>query len=198
MNAPETMPGLLIRLRRQSDRDAWTTLSTLYQPLIYEYCRKRGLQDADSADVVQEVLVAVARAMPKFRYNRSQGMFRSWILSIAKNKLINLINRQKREVQSVDAQLVDTLAISEGSNRLEREEQARYRQSLFDAAAEQVRAEFRETTWKAFWLTAVQGLSIREVSECLGISVRAVYIARSRVVRRLREVIQHSPTSYRN
>ena len=190
MIAPETMPYLLSRLRRQPDGDAWTQLVELYQPLIYGYCRQRGLQDADSADVVQDVFAAVARAMPTFHYDRGRGLFRSWLLRVTKSKLANLINQRGPETQPVDGQLIQRMAVSYDSNRLERAEQAQRRQGLFDSVAEEVRAEFRETTWKAFWLTTMQGFSSREVSKHLGISVQAVYIAKSRVIKRFKQKTQ--------
>ena|SRR6266404_4543798 len=190
--APTTRPSLLIRIRDAQDSQAWTQFVDLYAPLVYGFARKHGLQDADAADLTQEVLRVVAGAVGRFDYDPRQGSFRGWFFTVARNKLRNFISARKHQEQgSGDTGAQDWLEAQPSGE----EDQAaswdqEFEQRLFAWAAEQVRSGFQDSTWQAFWQTAVLGKSPKEVAEALAISVGAVYIAKSRVLARLREQIQ--------
>ncbi|NOX54887.1 MAG: sigma-70 family RNA polymerase sigma factor [Planctomycetes bacterium] len=93
-----TQSGLLIRLRRPDDAEAWREFVSRYAPLVYRYARRHGLQDADAADLTQEVLQAVALALPGFEYDRRQGRFRSWLYAVARHHLLKFWRRAARSV----------------------------------------------------------------------------------------------------
>jgi len=188
--APPTRPSLLLRLRDADDADAWREFVQLYTPLVFGHCRRNGLQDADAADIAQEVMRVAAQAMPEFQYNAQRGKFRGWMLQTTRHRLYKFFARQQRAPQPVSETTIERLLDQEPSAEEQKCWEEEYRQRLFDWGAEKVRPEFQAATWDAFWLTAVDSVSVKEVADRVGISVGAVYIARSRVIARLRELIE--------
>jgi RNA polymerase sigma-70 factor (ECF subfamily) len=189
---PATRASLLIRIRDQGDHAAWSQFVDVYQPLIHGFARKHGLQEADAADLTQEVLRAVARAAERLDYDPRRGSFRGWLFTVVRNKLRDFLDAQRRQVQgSGDTGVQRSLNEQPAPADAPEEEWERaYERRLFTWAAEQVRAGVQASTWQAFWQTAVEGKSGQEVAQALGISVAAVYLAKSRVMARLKELIQ--------
>jgi RNA polymerase sigma-70 factor (ECF subfamily) len=189
--APTTCVSLLVRIRDLRDAAAWAEFVDLYGPLIYSYCRRHGLQDADSADVTQDVLCSVARAMSDFRYDARRGSFRSWLFTVARTKRIDFVARKGRHPEpNGDSELIERLnqlPASDPGDLDAVEWERAFEQRLLDWVSAQVRSEVTEATWKAFWMTAVEETSSQKVAEILGMSVGAVYAARYRVLSRLRE-----------
>lgn len=186
---PSTRPSLLVRIRNAEDDRAWGQFLELYGPLIYQYGRRRGLQDADAADLTQEVLSAVAAGARQLDYDPGRGSFRGWLFTLAHHKLHDLLARQRRPGQGQGNSAAQEL-LEQQPAREEALWDEEYEHRLFAWAAEQVRSDFTDSTWQAFRKTAVEGKGAREVAEELGLSVGAVYIAKSRVQARLKELIQ--------
>jgi RNA polymerase sigma-70 factor (ECF subfamily) len=183
---------LLVRIRDGRDTEAWQQFVQIYAPIVYGFARRRGLQDADAADLMQEVLRSVALAAERLDYDPKRGSFRGWLFTVTRNKLYNLLNGQRHQVRgSGDTgaqQRLDEQAGRDGDGEAvwEREYQTR----LTALAMERIRGEFQEATWQAFLLTAVEGQPARTAGEALKMSPGAVYVAKSRVLARLREEIQ--------
>jgi RNA polymerase sigma-70 factor (ECF subfamily) len=189
-SSPHTRPSLLLRLRDVADREAWRQFVELYAPLVYRFARRRGLQDADAADLTQEVLHAVARTGERLEYDPHRGTFRGWLFTVARNKLHTFLRRQSRRRSSeIEVDRLTEEPAAPGPDEVALWEQE-YEQRLFDWAAERVRGHFQEATWRAFWLTAVEGRSPREAADELGVSVGVIYVARSRVLARLKEEVR--------
>jgi RNA polymerase sigma-70 factor (ECF subfamily) len=188
----ETRPSLLLRIRDARDSRSWDQFVELYTPLLYRFALKQGLQNADAEDITQEVLTAVSHAIGRLEYDPQQGKFRSWLFTIARNKIANQrLKRKTHPAGSGDSGMHAALQnhpapTSEEEALWERE----YEQRLFQWAAEQVRALFQPETWQAFWSTAVEDQPVAQVAQTLGISVGAVYIAKSRVLARMKDKIQ--------
>jgi RNA polymerase sigma-70 factor (ECF subfamily) len=186
-----TRPSLLLRIRDAQDTLAWIEFAGIYGPLIYAFGRKHGLQDADAADLTQEVFQAVARAVGQFQYDADRGGFRRWLFTVTRNELKDALARAKRNpVGSGDTgvkQLLDQQPEPIADGTLWEEE---YQRRLWDWAAAKVRGEVQESTWQAFWQTAVEGKRAEDVAGALDLSVGAVYIARSRVIARLRKWVE--------
>lgn len=182
---PNTRLSLLCRLRDAADREAWTQFLHVYGPLIHAYARRQQLQDADAADVTQEVLQAVSSSVGRFDPER--GSFRSWLFTLAHHKTCDFLSRRARpglgSGDSAMQEQLQAIAAPEGEDFWNQE----YERQLFGWAVDQVRSSFTEVTWSAFWQTAVEGKSAQDASASLGISVGAVYIAKSRVQARLKE-----------
>ncbi|HEV3446170.1 MAG TPA: sigma-70 family RNA polymerase sigma factor [Gemmataceae bacterium] len=187
-----TRSSLLARLGDPQDRTAWEQFVKLYGGLVYGFVRERGLQDADAADLTQEVFLVVARAMDHWRYNPEQGSFRGWLYGVTRNKLARFL--QRRRFQAIGA------GSSNGHRRLDEVRnrdpdpkdvwEQEFQQHLFRVAAMQVKENFAAKTWQAFMRTAVEGLSAAVVARELGLSVGSVYVAKSRVLMRLSEEIK--------
>ncbi len=189
---PITRPSLLVRLRDARDALAWKQFVQLYAPLVYGFARRRGLQDADAADVTQEVLRAVARGVAGLVYDPDKGSFRGWLFTVVRRKLQDYAAREKRQSPgSGDSRIHLRL---EEKVAPEQEEAAwwnqEYQRHLLARALDRVRGDFHEASWQAFWQTAMEGKKAKEVAQALGMSVAAVYMAKSRVLTQLKHQIQ--------
>jgi RNA polymerase sigma-70 factor (ECF subfamily) len=189
---PATSASLLLRIRDRGDHAAWSRFVEVYQPLIHGFARKHGLQEADAADLAQEVLRAVARSVGRLDYDPRRGSFRGWLFTVVRNQLRDFRDRQRRQVagsgNSGVQQLLNEQPTPPGGP--EEDWDREYERRLFTWAAEQVRPAVQPATWQAFWRTAVEGQSGQEVARALGMSVAAVYLAKSRVMARLKEEIR--------
>jgi RNA polymerase sigma factor (sigma-70 family) len=186
--SPETRPSLLARIRDPQDGMAWGMFVEAYASLIHGYLRKRGLQDADAADITQEVLHRVARAIRRFKYDPRRGTFRGWLFTVVRNQLRSFLDRKKEQGSgdSATMQLLLELPACDEDHGWDTE----YQQRLLRWAARKVKAGINESTWQAFWLMSGEGKSGQEVAQMLKMSVAAVYVARSRVLARLRDLVQ--------
>lgn len=192
MTAPETRPSLLLKLRDAGNQQAWTDFLEIYQPLILRLVRQRGLQDADAREVTQDVLIAVAGAIGRWESDPARGSFRGWLSTITRNLVVNfLIQRARHPRGTGDSDLVrwfdEVPAADCGESRLFDLER---RRQTFLWAAEEIESEFRSDTWRAFWETSVTGRSVSDVARELKLSAGAIYVARSRVMKRLREKVE--------
>jgi RNA polymerase sigma-70 factor (ECF subfamily) len=187
--SPTTRPSLLVRIRDAGDGPAWAQFVEVYAPLIHGYGRKHGLQDADAADVTQEVLGVVAQSIRSLEYDPLRGSFRGWLFTVVRNRLRNFVSRRPRDQGTGDT----------GAHNLLREQPApeddplweqEYERHLFACAARQVRGQVQDTTWQAFWRTAVGGQNAKDVAAALNMSVAAVYLANSRVMAQLKEQVR--------
>ncbi|HUT92344.1 MAG TPA: sigma-70 family RNA polymerase sigma factor [Thermoguttaceae bacterium] len=173
--SPTTHLSLLVRVRDPTDREAWERFVELYGPVIYGFFRKRTLQDADAADLTQDVLQVVAKGAKSFVHDGAEGAFRGWLYGIARHKLQHFLTRRQRKGQgSGDTASLERMEAipspDEDAQVWEREHERR----VFAWAAEQVRACVDPSTWQAFWQTAVDGKSGEQVAAALGMSVGAV------------------------
>jgi RNA polymerase sigma-70 factor (ECF subfamily) len=188
---PATCVSLLVRLGDAQDETAWNQFVDLYAPLVYGYARKQGLQDADAADLAQDVLLAVAGAVGRLEYDPARGSFRSWLFTIVRRKLSNRrrSQRTRREGQNGTSSegFLEQYPAPEGDQA---QWEAEWERGVFAWACEQVRMDVTATTWQAFWKTAVDGQPGKQVARDLGLSVTAVYHARSRILARLKALVQ--------
>jgi RNA polymerase sigma factor (sigma-70 family) len=190
---PLTRVTLLTRIRDGRDVDAWREFVHIYGPVVYRFARNRGLQDADAADLMQDVLRSVARNAGKLEYDPNKGTFRGWLYTVTRNKIYNFLSGQRhrpRGTGDADAheRLDATPAREEEGPDAEWEKE--YQRRLSARAMELVKDEFQPATWQAFWGTAVDGKAAAEVGAGLKMSPGAVYVAKSRVLARLREEVK--------
>jgi len=184
-----TFRGLLERVK-VDDRAAWHRLVDLYAPLVYRWCRRYGLPEQDAADVFQDVFQSVATHIAGFRKEKESDTFRGWLRTITRNKVRDHFRKSGREPAGEggsEAQIrLSALPATPLPDADDSGEEHADR-GLFGRALALIRSEFEPRTWQAFWLTAVDGRTPNEVSAELGMSPGAVRVAKSRVLRRLRE-----------
>lgn len=187
----QTRVSLLLRIRDPHDGLAWGEFVRLYAPLLHAYGMNHGLQDADAADLAQDTLRNVLRAAPEFVYDPARGSFRGWLFAVARNEVRRFAHRRSRQVAGAGDSDVRAMLDEHPDREPDPVEwDHEYRLNLFRWAAERVRVEFRQNTWQAFWRTAVGGEEAGAVAAELGLTVGAVYIARSRVTARIRKEIE--------
>jgi RNA polymerase sigma factor (sigma-70 family) len=190
-DSPETRLSLLVQIRDGKNQLAWQEFVKLYGPVVYGFARKRGLQDADAADLMQDVLRSVSAAIGRLDYDRSQGTFRGWLFTITRNKVFNFLSARRIRPQGSGDTTTNRLLdqhpdSSDGSEAWE----AEYQRRLASLAMERVKGEFQASTWEAFRLTAVEGISAADAGRQVGISAGAVYVAKSRVLARLKQEVE--------
>ncbi len=204
-----TSMTLLARIRDR-DGSAWDRLVTLYAPMVYHWCRRARLQEHDAEDVFQEVFESVLKHIQGFSKENARDSFRSWLFTITRNKIRDHFRRAAREPRGEGGTealrrfsqleappdcsegLLDTETPSNRTGLEELEDGSDIERDLYLRALGMIEGEFREQSWKAFWRTAVDEQPAPAVAEELGMTAGAVRVAKSRVLRRLREEIGDS------
>ncbi len=207
---PDTRMSLIMRLTESEtqriDHAAWREFADSYMPLIYRFAKRRGLQDADAQELVQRVLLSVIQAIGRWKPAElsAEGKiprFRHWLFTIARNQLINFIKQHQRMPATGGTDHIYAMAQVAGpaqsfnkQNELqileENELLACFEHEALLWATTQVKMQVAPQTWSAFWRTVVLGDSCQDVSEELQLSVGSVYAARSRVLARIKNLIE--------
>ena len=179
-------------MRNRADAEAWEEFVNVYTPLIRRVAKAHGMQDADANEIVQDVLLAILKAIPAYQQKEQVGSFRKWLTTIARNKAINRISRMPRENGRRDDSF-DIGNMPAGLSQLdeaENEIEKQWRQQIFVLAAHEIRAQVQPLTWSAFWMSAVDDRSCESVAKELGLSLGSVYVARSRVLAKIRDWVR--------
>jgi RNA polymerase sigma-70 factor (ECF subfamily) len=180
--------SLLLRVQAQ-DRDAWDRLVFLYTPLVYDWCRGQGLKEADAADVGQDVFWKLARALTERQYERGKGTFRGWLRTVTRNAARDFLRREQKQPHGIGSlgDLEQVERVPPGGDEEDPTAAATEEQFLCRRALVLARAGTEEKSWSAFWRVTVEGQEPARVAADLGMTVNAVYIARFRVMARLKE-----------
>lgn len=185
-SSPSTSPSLLVGLRNR-DAAAWRMMAHLYTPLVYRWALRANLREQDAADVVQEVFSVVLTKIQDLRHGQPGDTFRGWLFGITRNKVREHIRRHTATAATGGSDALEWLHALPAEESLS--DVAEDRSELLRRALELIENEFAPTTWKSFWSIAVEGRRADDVAQQQGISLNAVYLAKSRVARRLREVL---------
>ncbi|AMV39045.1 RNA polymerase sigma factor [Planctomyces sp. SH-PL62] len=192
VQADATSLTLLERVKTR-DGDAWSRLYALYTPLLRHWCRRWGIRPEDVDDVTQEVFQAVASSLDSFRRDREGASFRGWLHGVARYKVLTLRRREvSRGVGGADFHDRTLLLPAPVSDPPDEEERGLVG-ALYREALEGVRGEFEERTWLAFWRATVDGHPPALIADEMGVSPAAVRQAKSRVLRRLKDVLGEPP-----
>jgi RNA polymerase sigma factor (sigma-70 family) len=183
----ETKPSLLVRLRDPLDAESWRTFMELYAPLVYRYGRRRALQDADAADLTQEVMGEVARDIRSFHYQPERGRFRDWLLTIARRRLIRFQSRRARHPL---ASLGSELPEPTGADEPDPDWNEAFNARVLDVALRRIRPRFEASSWRVFERVWLEHRPAAEAADELSMSIEAVYMAKSRILRRLEEEVE--------
>jgi RNA polymerase sigma-70 factor (ECF subfamily) len=184
----ETSLSLLARAN-SNEAESWRRLVNLYSPLVFFWCRRAGLNREDAADILQNVWQAVAGHLSQFVRQRD-GAFRSWLWTITRNKLNDHFRRLHNQPQAAGGSTAQQF----WQEVPEQEPESYVAESALDGsgdilrrALELIRGDFEPHTWQAFWLAAIEDQPAKAIAERLQMSLDAVYQAKARIMRRLRE-----------
>ena len=190
MRPPETRHSLIVRLKDQRNNLAWTEFLCAYEPFLLRLVRKQGTPERHVADVSQQLLIAIAKSVEGWEPDGKSASFRRWLGCVARNVAIKFMMRERKQITGQGGSDFLTVLEEAIDSSVNGELPHQYQQELILWAAERVRSEFRESSWRAFWETEVAGRSIAEVSKDLGVSVGSVYMSRSRIFARIRVIIE--------
>ena len=182
---------LILRLANTHDQRAWVEFVNLYEPLLLKTARKLGLSQNDAVDAVQEVFVHLGKVISQWKPTGMPGAFRGWLVRVARNQMLNLIQRTtmlRAESAGSDANEF-ALAYPDGSQQ-STYFNIEFRRTVFLYVVQKIRDSFAEKTWQAFWFTYMDQRPPTEVAAELDLTIGAVYIARSRVMSRLQSEIK--------
>ena len=187
---PETSESLIAQVKDLGDGASWTEFVGIYQPVILRMAGRRGLQQADGLDVVQQVFVSVAKSIEDWSPVAGGPPFRAWLATIARNAITNALTRRPQDRAVGGSSVVDQLHAlpSVEATRSELLREAQHQIVLW--VAEHIRHEFSDEVWFSFHRTAIGGESVAEVARSLTRSTGAIYVARYRVIARLKEKVQ--------
>ena len=175
----------LLERARGDDAVAWHRLVDLYGPLVHYWCRRAGLGGTDVADVGQEVFTRVWYALDRFRGDRPGDSFRGWLRTITRRSIVDHLRRPRRDPPAAGDTDLGPVALSPEEEpdaaALDAERACLHRRALA-----LVESDFEPVTVRAFHAVVIEGLPARDVAAALGITANAVYIAKSRVLSRLR------------
>ena len=186
----ETSLSLLQSLRDSSDGLAWEQMHRIYSPLLKVWLRKYNLQDNDVQDITQDVLLTLSREIAGFEHNGRTGAFRTWVRGIMVNRLRTFWRaKPRRTVASDNSEFEQRLAqLDDPASEMSRVWNLEHDQHVLRELLKLVESEFEPQTWQAFLMVTFDGLEGESVGEKLGISRNAVFISKSRVLSRLRQV----------
>ncbi len=188
-----TSVTLLARIQDVGDNSAWVDFVDRYAPQIFSWCQRFRLQDSDSADVTQEVLCKLVQKMRSFQYDPARGRFRGWLKTVTSNTVRDFVASRKRRAQAIGGddgpswldQLQDEKATNELVDRIE----AAYQSELLEMAERTIELRVQPHTWQAYRLAACEQVGAIDVARQLEISVSDVYVAKSRVIKLLRQEV---------
>lgn len=184
-----TSLSLLAQLKQSSEDVAWNRLVRIYRPLILAWIRRYDLQDSDAEDLVQEVLLAISRDVKTFSHNGRPGAFRTWVRNILVNRLRNYWRQRNRRLTSPGGQEIDQrlTELDDPAGQMTMVWNREHDEHVLRELLRVVEPQFEPQTWQAFCKVTLQGQKAKEVAGELKISLNSVFIAKSRVLSRLRQ-----------
>lgn len=187
---PETNHSLIARVKDLGDSASWVEFLGIYQPVVYRMARRRQLQDADAQDVMQQVFLSIAMSIEGWESGNGQPPFRAWLMTIARNAITKALARRPRDRATGTTSAAEILENQAEAEATASEILSEARREVIRWATEQIRSEFSEEIWRLFQQTAIDGVSIADVAKSSGRSAGSIYVARFRVIVRLKEKIQ--------
>lgn len=193
---PDTSHSLIARVKDLSDATSWAEFLAIYQPVLFRMARRRGLQNADAQDVTQQVFLSIARAIDGWEAAEGRPPFRAWLTTITRNAITKSLIRRPRNMSAENSSVEHLLHEIPDKEATASELIRETRHEIAHWAAQQIRSEFSQVVWQSFHRTAVQGESIAEVAAAMGRSAGSIYVARYRVIARLKEKIDELTHSW--
>jgi RNA polymerase sigma-70 factor (ECF subfamily) len=187
-----TSISLLERVRSAPGKAAWDRLIDLYRPLIYGWLHQHKVQPFDADDLAQEVLALLVQELPRFQHNGQKGSFRSWLRTITANRMRSFWRAGRcRPVVPGDSTFVAMLdQIEDPHSELSRLWDRQHDDYVLSRLLDLMVQEFEPATLQVFRRVGLEGVPAETAAAEMGMSLGAVYVAKSRVLRRLRQEAQ--------
>jgi RNA polymerase sigma factor (sigma-70 family) len=184
-----TRASLLMRIRDAGDAESWRIFVTIYAPLVYRFASRRGLQDADAADLSQDVMEKVARAIRAFEYQPAKGRFRDWLLTITRRQVAQFHESRARCPEQLCGS-VELEQLGKGTDRPDADWNEDFNARVLQVALDRARLRFEPMTWRAFECVWLENRTAAETADTLSLHIESVYYAKSRVLKQLRDEVQ--------
>lgn len=186
----QTSLSLLKRLKVQpADEEAWREFVARYGKKVLGWCRHWGLQEADAADVAQNVLLKLSREITKFE-KREDGSFRGWLKTVAHHAWHDLVTSRQHTIARGSEDVRKQFETEEARDDLAKELEAAWDQELMQLASDRVQLRVHPKTWRAFRLSAIELIPGEQVAEKLEMNLPTVYKAKSNVLKMLQAEVQ--------
>lgn len=187
---PEMNESLILRVKDPPDAASWSDFLSIYRPVVVRMACGRGLQHADAGDLAQQVFLSVAKAIEAWEPDSRQPPFRVWLNRIARNAIVNALTRRKPDAPGGSSNVQEMLReLPERNDETPQQLMEESRREAMRWAADEIRSAFTEATLTMFWLTSIEGESVAEVARQQNKSPGAVYVARFKVMQRLKEKV---------
>jgi RNA polymerase sigma-70 factor (ECF subfamily) len=188
MSPLETRRSLIVRLKSEQNELAWRDFVCVYERFLAQLARRQGVPERHIPDVTQQILLAIARSIGGWQDDGNPASFRRWLCTVSRNVAIRFMSREHRQAEGIGgSDLIAQLHQIEDKPDCQRVQQ--YEHELIVWAAEQVRHEFLESSWQAFWGTTVEARTVDEVARELGLYPGSIYMSRSRILARIRKKV---------
>lgn len=185
MSPLETRQSLIVRLKSEQNELAWRDFVCAYEGFLTQLARRQGVPDRHIPDVTQQILLTIAKSIDGWKDDGNVASFRRWLSTVSRNVVIRFMSRERRQAGGIGgSELVAQLQnVEEKPNE---QHVRRYQHELIVWAAEQVRHEFLETSWRAFWATVIEERTVDDVASELHVSPGSIYMSRSRIMARIK------------
>lgn len=184
----ETRKSLIVRLKNEQNEFAWREFVCSYEEFLIQLARRQGVPERHVPDVTQQILLVIAKSIDGWKDDGNAASFRRWLSTVSRNVVIRFMSRERKQAGGIGgSDLVAQLQNLEDKPDARHVQQ--YQHELIVWAAEQVRHEFLETSWRAFWATVIDERSVDEVAAELGVSPGSIYMSRSRIMARIKKKV---------
>ena len=184
----ETRHSLIVRLKNVQNDFAWRDFVCAYEGFLNQLARRQGVPERHVPDVTQQILMTIAKSIEGWKDDGNSASFRRWLSTVSRNVAIRFMSQERKQAGGVGgSDLVSALQNVEAPP--DEHSVRRYEHELIVWAAEQVRHEFIETSWRAFWATVIEDRPVDEVASQLGVSAGSIYMSRSRIMAKIKKRI---------
>lgn len=188
MSPLETRQSLIVRLKSEQNELAWRDFVCAYEGFLNQLARRQGVPERHIPDVTQQILLTIAKSIEGWKDDGSVASFRRWLSTVSRNVVIRFMSRERRQAGGIGgSDLIDQL--QNVQEKPDEQHVKKYQHELIVWAAEQVRHEFLETSWRAFWATVIDERPVDEVAAELGVSSGSIYMSRSRIMARIKKKV---------
>jgi RNA polymerase sigma-70 factor, ECF subfamily len=188
-----TRSSLLSRLKNASDAAGWQYFVDNYGRLVFQVCLRSGLTKQEAEDIVQDVVAAVSKQMPRFQYDRGKGSFKGWLARVTRNHIADFLEKKVREMNrrvELPESRTDAIVAEQNGGSLDEVWESEWRQHLMERALRCVQQQLPARAVQIFQMSALDGWSTEKIAASLRISRPQVYLARHRAARLVKKEIE--------